>query len=263
MQRDDNLRYTIHTLKVDILTEKVANRLSVLLDEAGYERSSESPDYVIAIGGDGTFLRAVKKYENIINTATFIGFKTGHVGYYCNYDETNVENIIEILETSHIISLRLLKGLINESEEILALNEITITNPPFITKYDVFIDGELLENYNGNGLLVCTSTGSTGYNKSLNGAIIDPKLVTLELTEIAPLNSNVYHSIRDSIVFSPRRKIKFVAKNIENAMITCDAEVINCQEFSSLELYLSKISVKTLTKQKDMFIPRIRKTFPI
>lgn len=257
------MKYTIHTFKGDSLTSSVVKRISTILDDNGYTKDDVLPDYVIVVGGDGTFLRAVKEYSGLVNSAVFVGFKTGHVGYYCNYDETNVEDILTILEKSQIINLYFLEGILNGTEKMTALNEITITNPPYITKYDVYVDGELLENYNGNGLLVCTSTGSTGYNKSLNGAIIDPKLVTLELTEIAPLNSNVYHSIRDSIVFSPKRRIKFVAKEIEDAMITIDAEVINCKEFKTLELYLSKLSIKTLTKQKDMFIPRIRKTFPI
>lgn len=257
------MKYVLYSVKKNPLTFSIRSKIEDILKKSGFTYDEQKPDYIIVIGGDGSFLRAVNKYQYLIDSAIFIGFKSGHLGYYCNYEFHDVDKLIDIINNNHITKLSLIKGIINSTDEIYALNEITISNPPLIGVYDVYVDNVLLENYHGNGLLVCTTTGSTGYNKSLNGAIIDSKLPTLELTEIAPLNSNVYHSIRDSIIFSPDRKIELINKKRSRALITYDANTISLKNFEKIEICLSKKHILTLTNEKDLFVSKIRKTFPI
>ncbi|MDK6687817.1 NAD kinase, partial [Aerococcus sp. UMB8623] len=68
---------------------------------------------------------------------------------------------------------------------------------------EVYIRDELFEVFRGDGLCVSTPTGSTGLNKSLGGAVVHPRLQTLQLTEIASLNNRVFRTLSSSMLIAP------------------------------------------------------------
>lgn len=255
------MKYAIYEKKredVKVLAEKVRLHLS------NYAYDELNPDYVIVIGGDGTFLRAVKKYIDLIDKVKFIVFNAGNLGYYAQFTETDIPYICEILDNEHdIISFNLLEFKINDELINYALNEISIYNYPLVSSYSIFIDNLFLEKFSGNGLCVSTNNGSTGLNKSLNGAIIDWQLPSLQITEIAGLESKLYHSLKNPLILSEKRKI--LIKNLNNfnkiRSISYDCESRLIKDFKTLEIKMSEKRIKCVALKEKNFINKINDAF--
>lgn len=130
----------------------------------------ENPDIVIAIGGDGTLMSAFHKYFDQIDHIGFVGIHTGQLGFY-TWHELTIEEIIETLSQDKIPMtadplVQATVTLENGEETVLTgLNKRSIQT----IKADVYLNKQLFERFNGDGLCVSTPTGSTAYNKSLGG----------------------------------------------------------------------------------------------
>lgn len=136
-------------------------------------------DLVLSVGGDGTFLTtsaAVGAYETPI-----MGINSGHLGFLSAADLSDAEEIVkEIVSGEYLIQERSLITVEGPAElegrNRYALNEVAILkqdNASMIT-LETTVGGRLLANYRGDGLIVATPTGSTGYNLSVGGPIVSP-----------------------------------------------------------------------------------------
>ncbi len=226
-----------------------------------YDESN--PDIVIAVGGDGTLLQAFHKYPN----ASLFGIHTGHLGFYSNYSPSDIDEIVsEInnnsfnIEQIDLISVDFIDEDNNKYHDN-ALNEITIVGPTRTLRLDVFISGEYFERFRGTGFCISTPTGSTAYNKSLNGSVIDPSLKCIQLTEIAGINSNSYRTLSSPLVLSYDKKIKLKAFNIHDAYITVDHKSYLVNKFKEMDVYYAGAKLKMAYKNHEEFLTRIKRTF--
>ncbi|MBQ2635870.1 MAG: NAD(+)/NADH kinase [Methanobrevibacter sp.] len=152
--------------------------------------SIESADIVISIGGDGTFL----KTSRIAEEKPIIGINTGTLGYLTEINPENIkEALTDLINGNYYIEKRMmLEGEILKSNgEIVkvpeSLNEIAISKNSFgVVRFDAIINEKLINSYTADGILVCTPTGSTAYNLSCGGPIVDPTAHIITLTPIAP-----------------------------------------------------------------------------
>ena len=229
------------------------------LSSLGFTFDNKNPDIVITFGGDGTFLKAVQKYINEIDKVKFLCINKGKLGYFSDYkfDELDeaLANINELVPHSY----RLLRASIGK-EEIYAVNEIRIENPFHTLKSEVFIDDEYLESFRGNGLIVSTSLGSTAYNKSLGGAVVEPASETMQLTEIAPINNRLYESFGSSLVLSKERTITFKGE-FSSVLVGYDYLVKNSINSDEIKIQLSAKKATILNKKDRNYIKRISETF--
>lgn len=163
-------------------------------------------DIIISIGGDGTFLKASRKS----NGKPIIGLNTGTLGYLTEISPKNINQSLKSLLDGnyHIEERMMLEGkLIKANGEVQkippALNEIGISKNIFgVVRFDVLVNRKLINSYTADGILVCTPTGSTAYNLSCSGPIVDPTAEIITLTPIAPhtiINRSIIIS-DDSIV---------------------------------------------------------------
>ena len=91
------------------------------------------------------------------------------------------------------------------------LNEFSIQSAIVKTfVMDVFIDQLHFETFRGDGLIVSTPTGSTGYNKSVHGAIVDPMIPCMQITELGSLNNNYYRTLGSPFILSDKRVLTLV-----------------------------------------------------
>lgn len=150
-----------------------------------------SADMALSIGGDGTFLTTaanVGAYETPI-----LGINSGHLGYLAAAELSDMQNIVrEIIDDDFTIEERSLIS-VETSEPIalirrFALNEVAILKQDTASMITISttIDGSPLANYRGDGLIVSTPTGSTGYNLSVGGPIIAPTAAVWVVAPIAP-----------------------------------------------------------------------------
>lgn len=243
--------------KKDQISNEISNKL---ISKINLEYSSINPDYVIAIGGDGTILKAVHEYENAI----IFGIHTGHLGFFANYSIDMLDDLISDINnnTFNIEKLDLLSASINdEKTEYIALNEVSIITPPRTLILDVFIDDIFFERFRGTGFCISTPSGSTAYNKSLHGSVVDPAIKAFQVTEIAGINSTAYRTFSSPLVLSGDRKVRFEAIEEEEVFFTSDNISFTEEKFKKLEIKYGNKFVSFGYHTKQSFVNRIKRTF--
>ncbi len=167
-----------------------------LISFSGSEDLDESINCLISLGGDGTMLDAVTlvKEKNI----PLLGINFGRLGFLASISKEEVAHAVDALVNhTFLIDKRTLIHLDSNmplfTNAPFALNEFAIykrdTSP--MIKIHTYMNGEFLNTYWADGLIVATPTGSTGYNLSCNGPIVFPDSSSLVITPVAPHNLNV------------------------------------------------------------------------
>jgi len=166
-------------------------------------------DCMIVLGGDGTVLQAARETKKL--HIPIIGVNLGTLGYMTEIELVNLEDSLDRLiageyeqENRMMLNGRVLFA-DGREEEGWALNDIVITRSGSlqIIKFNIYVNGQFLNNYNADGMIVTTPTGSTGYNLSAGGPLIEPRAKLIMLTPICP------HSLNQrSIILSPEDVIE-------------------------------------------------------
>lgn len=247
-------------------TLKVAARLKTLLKEKGLIFDARYPDVVITIGGDGTLINAFHRYENQVDSIRFIGVHTGHLGFYTDWRNYDLDKMVEALTMHEVETAKyplLDVNLITEGGEkkhYLALNESAVKRISHTLEADVYIDDQIFENFRGDGLCVSTPTGSTAYSKSLGGAVIHPRLKALQMTEIASINNRVFRTLSAPIVIAPDQWITIVP-NTDHLVMTVDGERMNVKNAKKIVYRISKHSIQFDRFGHHHFWSRVKASF--
>ena len=235
------------------------------LEKNGFILDNVNPDVVFSIGGDGTFLQAVHSYIDKLDSIKFVGINYGSLGFFCGYTKEDIPELIKELKGELFFKqYSLLKGEIkyqNNEQVIYALNEIRIENPFHTLISDVFINDEKLETFRGNGLMVCSSLGSSAYNKSLGGALVDPDLNALELTEIAGLDNNIFHSLKSSLIVNGNKKISFKGDLVSTVVGYDNLSINKDENLKEVTISISDKKVNIVYSKNNSYIKKIRKSF--
>ncbi|WP_130820019.1 NAD(+)/NADH kinase [Anaerococcus vaginimassiliensis] len=197
------------TNKVNVFKNKskfsksVFQKSKKIMQKYGYTFTNSYEDDAVlnlVIGGDGTFLNAV--HLSNFSDIPFIGINTGHLGFYQEVEVNMIENFIKSFDNKdyRIENLSILEARIN-NKIINSINEVVVkSDRNQIIRLKVFIDGNFIEAYSGDGLIISTPHGSTAYNLSAGGAILHQSLNGFQLTPIAPVYSNMNKSLRCPVV---------------------------------------------------------------
>ncbi|WP_407424408.1 NAD(+)/NADH kinase [Methanobrevibacter sp.] len=241
---------------------KTKESLIEISNELDIEIVSEinESDIVISIGGDGTFLETAR----LCNQKPIIGINTGTIGYLTEVSPENIAMALtDILKGNYDIEDRMmLEGEIIKptGREIKipgSLNEIAISKNTFgVVRFDVMVNGKLINSYTADGILVCTPTGSTAYNLSCGGPIVDPAANIMTLTPIAPhsiLNRSIILS-DDSIV---EIKITELRKDTTSYALY-DGKAIEVFSGDTIRIKKSDNVTKIIKIENRCFIDNIR-----
>ena len=152
------------------------------------DASDFTADAAVSIGGDGTFLRTAMWIGD--KEIPIVGVNTGHLGYLTAFGVDKLVEIPDMLKNGVLVAER--RGLIEvESPQLptwrYALNEVTVSKDDSASMINTraTLDGDLLAEYRADGLIVSTATGSTAYNLSVGGPIIDPRTPVWAISPIA------------------------------------------------------------------------------
>ena len=227
----------------------------------GHAVDNDNPEVVLTIGGDGTFLKAVQKYLDRIDEVKFLCVNKGRLGYFSDFRIDELEEALSKLGNNELInnSYRLVSANIN-GEDIFAVNEIRIENPFHTLTCEVFVDDVLLETFRGNGLVVSTSLGSSGYNRSLGGAIVDLKMESLQLSEVAPLNNCLYSSLKSSLVLSSDSKVTFKGE-FNGVVVGYDHLTKSNPVLKEFAIYLSDKKLTILNRKDRKYAKKLNESF--
>lgn len=169
----------------------------------------QEPDCAIIIGGDGTLLQAARTL--VERDIPMIGVNVGRLGFLAEIEVTDLEETLDsLIEGNYRIERRmLLSGRVEQkkgiTEPIPALNDIVIGRAGFsrIIQLKISVNDELLDIYEADGVILSTPTGSTGYNLSAGGPVVNPQSQAIVVTPISP------HSLSArSIVLSAEDRIR-------------------------------------------------------
>lgn len=153
-----------------------------------WEPVSRDTDCIIVLGGDGTMIRAANRL--LAYDIPIFGINAGTLGYLTGVEANDAEKGLERLcnGTFRVEKRMLLKAEINRKYVDTVLNEVAITRSGVsrIINLAVYVNGALLDVVSGDGLLISTPTGSTGYNLSAGGAVVTPEAQLILITPICP-----------------------------------------------------------------------------
>lgn len=216
-------------------------------------------DLVLSVGGDGTFLTssaAVGAYETPI-----MGINSGHLGFLSAADLSDAEDIVnEIVSGEYLIEKRSLISVEGVSElenrNRYALNEVAILkqdNASMIT-LETTVGGRLLANYRGDGLILATPTGSTGYNLSVGGPIVSPTTPAWIVSPIAA------HSLtmRPLVIGDDAELVVNTTGRSDHFLLAIDGKSISLPIGTPLTLKRAEHSVRLVTRVNQKFTDTLR-----
>ncbi|AND04888.1 inorganic polyphosphate/ATP-NAD kinase [Streptococcus pyogenes] len=254
-------------------SKRVASKLfSVFKDDPDFYLSKKNPDIVISIGGDGMLLSAFHMYEKELDKVRFVGIHTGHLGFYTDYRDFEVDKLIDNLrkDKGEQISYPILKVAITLDDgrvvKARALNEATVKRIEKTMVADIIINHVKFESFRGDGISVSTPTGSTAYNKSLGGAVLHPTIEALQLTEISSLNNRVFRTLGSSIIIPKKDKIELVPKRLGIYTISIDNKTYQLKNVTKVEYFIDDEKIHFVSspshtsfweRVKDAFIGEI------
>ena len=249
-------------------SEVVSKELWKRLREENFILTPKKPDIVISIGGDGMLLSAFHKYEKLIDRVRFVGIHTGHLGFYTDYRDFEVENLVENLklDTGARVSYPILNIKVKLTDgrivEMKALNEATIKRLSKTMVADIIINNVPFERFRGDGITVSTPTGSTAYNKSLGGAVLHPTIEALQIAEVASLNNRVYRTLGSSIVVPKKDKIVIEPKHSDRYSIAVDNKTIIYDNIDCIEYQIDNSKIHFVaTPSHTSFWNRVKDAF--
>lgn len=182
-------------------------------------------ELVVAFGGDGTLIRAAHSAAG--RGAAVLGVYYGRFGFVTQCSEEDVEaSLIAFLNGSAKIDRRMmldaeLRRGGQTVTRISALNEAVLQRDVAtrMMTFQIIVDGRMLTRYPADGVLVATPTGSTAYNLSAGGPIIDPSVEALMLTAIAPHTLNAR-----TLVLRPEAEIVLQVRSHGDAVLSADGQ---------------------------------------
>lgn len=245
---------------VEEFLQKIAGT-DIMIDE-------KNPELVVTIGGDGTLLSAFHKYSHLLNTTRFIGIHTGHLGFYTDWRDYELDDMLDGLkhDRGESVSYPLLDVRIKYRDEpevkrFLALNEVVLKKVDGTLLCDIYMKDEHFETFRGDGICVATPTGSTGLSKSLGGAVIHPRTEAIQLTEMASVNNRIYRTLSSPMVIAKDEWIVVEPEDQKGLLISVDNLTFENQRVEKIIYRIAKERVHFARYRHMHFWSRVENSF--
>lgn len=169
--------------------------------------TNENPDLIIVVGGDGTMLSAIKKYRHL--QVPYAGINTGHLGFLSSFMPDEIEAMIENLMEGKYFKHKspILEATVKytDGKEVqkYAFNEFVIKNSGIkLFKCQIDINEKYFNTFAGDGLVISTPFGSTGYAIWCGGNAITGELEAIQLTPICPNDNAINYTLKTSMIMN-------------------------------------------------------------
>ena len=222
----------IITKPKDYTSEQTGYELSVFLKRQGVALVEDTDairahaDLIIVVGGDGTILNTARTFVD--DNVPILGVNLGHLGFLVDLAvECMTEAVGEILEGKYIKEKRaLLSCQVERGDEVLskhlAFNEAVIhrNHTPRMLDFDLYVDGDFVNNQRSDGIIIATPTGSTAYSLSSGGPIVHPSVNAISLVSICPHTM----SHRPVVLHGESEVLIHVLDSVERATVSFDGQ---------------------------------------
>ena len=230
-QKDDIAMYATLVIKALVnvnisvsVEESLFRQLSQTIQNKIINTSIDNCEAIIAVGGDGTLLRA-NRYATI-KKLPLLGINLGRIGFLTEIEIGEINHIAQLLKVDdYSIDNRMMLEATIEGKKYYALNDVVLNRGNSARLFDITAKaGEYkIGNYFADGLIISTPTGSTGYSLSAGGPIVNPDVSCILLTPICP------HSLQHRPVILPCTQEIFLTLNSDNldkAHVSIDGQAL-------------------------------------
>lgn len=240
--------------------ERIRNYLvhrhaEVLVDPETFEGA----DYVISLGGDGTFLKAASKVGN--RKIPIIGVNMGRLGFLADVLPSEIELALEkVFANDYVLEDHTVIQVQSEGEPLegypFALNDIAVSKRDSASMISIrtFVNEDFLVNYQADGLIISTPTGSTAYSLSNGGPIIVPQSGSLCLTPVAPHSLN----IRPIVINDTCSITLEVESRSHNFLVAIDGRSEKLLEGTKLVVRKAPYPIRMVKQKKQRYFSTLR-----
>ena len=247
--------YFLNVLKEKEIIEKEYKTFS------SHSELDSSFDMLVSIGGDGTILRAAALVRD--SGVPILGINAGRLGFLATVQKDNIAEFLQfIIEKKYTLSKRTLLSLSStpENEAIqeinFALNEISVSRKETTSMITVetYLNGEFLNSYWADGLIIATPTGSTGYSMSCGGPILTPDVRSFVVTPIAPHNLNA----RPLVITDDTEITLKISGREENYLVSLDSRITSISNDTTLTIKKTPFQINMVEIPDATFLKTLR-----
>lgn len=227
----------------ELLSDKIKNN--------GFATGRDG-EFMFVIGGDGTFLKAIQR--NMRDSPVFIGINTGNLGYLSEFDFNDVDDIFEMIKKKQywLQNVPIFEAVVTMKDQVKRLyfvNDLVVERKSTrIIHTDVHINEERFCSLSGDGLVVSTSIGSTGYAIAASGSISYDCDDVMQLTPLHPVNTSAYRSFSKTVLLKTSNEVSIHPsfKKKRPFRIVCDGNEIKLRDVRSVAVKRSPFNAKIL-----------------
>ena len=225
-----------------------------------FSHLDNSIDLMITIGGDGTLLRSITYVRDL--EIPIMGINSGRLGFLATMSQKKLNSeLIKVLEGNYKLEERSLlevevENYSNFSDFNFALNEVSVgrENTTSMIEIKTNLDGEYLNTYWADGLIISTPTGSTGYSLSCGGPIMTPTSKTFSITPIAPHNLNAR-----PLIISDETNIELSVEGREEShLLSLDSRIISLKNNTKINIKKADFKIKLASFSENSFYKPLR-----
>lgn len=228
---------------------------------SSHKELDSSFDILLSIGGDGTILRAVTLVRK--SGIPILGINAGRLGFLASVQKENIEAFLQfVIDKKYTISKRTLLSLSispknKDIQDInFAMNEVSVSrkDTTSMITIETYLNGEFLNSYWADGLIIATPTGSTGYSMSCGGPILTPDVKSLVITPIAPHNLNAR-----PLVIPDNTEIRLkVSGREEQYLVSLDSRITSIKNESVLTIKKTPFQINMIEIPEETFLKTLR-----
>lgn len=227
-----------------------------------HEELNDGFTLFISIGGDGTMLRAATYVRS--KGIPIVGINAGRLGFLATVQQENIENLLPLIfKNEYKVSPRTLLTLNYDGKDPqledldYALNEITVSrrDTTSMITVEIKLNGDHLNSYWADGLILSTPTGSTGYSLSCGGPLLMPEVNSLVITPIAPHNLNA----RPLVIPDDTEITVTVSSREEQHLVSLDSRIIRVDVETVLTVKKADFKINLVEFTQEKFLDTLRK----
>jgi len=218
-----------------------------------------NPDLVVVLGGDGTFLRAARRF--VSQQVPLVGVNTGTLGFLAHIDANLLPEYLNLLlNGQYALEERVMLSIQScgkespasgqlEAEEV-ALNDVVVknANPSQLCRLHLYVNDNLVAVYDSDGLILSTPSGTTAYTMAAGGPVISPEVDAISITPICP------YSFSAKAVVVPINKEFRILSDPKNQDVVFALDGLECgvlKPGESLVVVRSEIPFKMINFQRE------------
>ena len=257
--------------RIYVYTNRVKRSLQVkaqlmeMLRKAGFVLSKNEPDLILVVGGDGTMLSAIRTLDHL--NVPFLGVNTGSLGFLPGILPSEIEILPKLLseETYYTEKYPTLgvkaKSLSGKEYTSYCFNEVLVKqHQPRLLEILIYLNGKPFNYYTGDGLIVSTPIGTTGYAIWTGGAAIESTLEAYQITPIHPNDNRINRPLKHSLIMplSTKIELKVVRPQYRSVLAAVDGIYMTEEYLTDLTIRISDRPVSILRAHDTTYFDLFR-----